>query len=274
MPEFLFEGRPVGYREAGEAGAPLVVMAHCSLAHSGMFKPIMAGLADAYRVVSVDMPAHGGTAPPPEGRSLQLWARDACAALIEALGGPAHLVGLSLGGATLGRLAIARPDLARSLTMIEPVWFFLLGDYDRPEWAHENRIMDRVSAAAKISDHAAIREFIDAWGAPGAFEALGPEGQAYAAGCFSHLAKDFGMIMGHPEGQITGEDIAGIRPPVMLLAGAETQVSALGVVDVIAGRLPGARRRIIAGAGHMSPVTHWREVLAEVRAFLDDVETD
>jgi pimeloyl-ACP methyl ester carboxylesterase len=271
MPEFEFEGRPVAFREAG-AGVP-VIMAHCSLAHSGMFKPIMAGLAATHHVISIDLPAHGGTAPPPEGRSLQIYAADMIAALIDELGQPAHLVGLSLGGATLGRLAIRSPARARSLTMIEPVWFFLLDKIGGPGKAEDDRVMALIAeASAKGDNHEAVRHFIEAWGAPGGFEALGDKGQAYAAGVFPHLERDLIYVHGRPPGQITEVEIAALAPPVMLMAGSETPAAARHVIDEIARLVPKARIRIIKGGGHMSPVTHWSDVLAELQAFIAAVE--
>ena len=44
------------------------------------------------------------------------------------------------------------------------------------------------------------------------------------------------------------------------------------MLDAIQGAVPGARRRTIPGAGHLSPVSHWREVLGELAGFFDDVD--
>jgi len=73
---------------------------------------------------AVDLPGFGDSGPPPgsdysiadharvvEGY-LQLLARDA--------GGPAHLVGNSMGGAIAIEVAASRPDLVRTLTLVSP----------------------------------------------------------------------------------------------------------------------------------------------------------
>ncbi|MEO0681057.1 MAG: alpha/beta hydrolase, partial [Pseudomonadota bacterium] len=275
MPQIALRGSTVVFREegVGRPGTP-VLLAHCSLAHSGLWKPIIAQLSATRPVIALDMPGHGRSDPPPEGEFLQLFARDACAVLAERFGRPAHLVGLSLGGATLGRLAIARPELCASLTLIEPVWFFLLDRAGRPAGsAAEREFNARMSDLGARGDwQTAARIFVEAWGAPGGYEALGPDGQAYAARCLEHLVPDFPMVNARPPGQATEAEIAGLAMPAMLINGAETQPSASAVLDRVQELLPQARRRRIEGAGHLSPVTHPQAVLETLTCFFDAAE--
>ena len=44
------------------------------------------------------------------------------------------------------------------------------------------------------------------------------------------------------------------------------------MLDAIQGAIPGARRRTIPGAGHLSPVSHWQEVLAGLSGFFAEVD--
>jgi pimeloyl-ACP methyl ester carboxylesterase len=260
-------GRTVAWREAGlEHDAPPAILAHCSLAHSGLWKPILAALGERRPVIALDMPAHGRSDPPPEGESLQLFAAEACAALVDRLGRPAHMVGLSLGGAALARLAVRAPERALSLTLIEPVLFHLLlapGEAPPPP-------PDFMRPEMEVREGA--RRFVEQWGAPGGWEALGPEGQDYAAKVYPHLRDDQPMVNARPEGQIELSDMAALPMPALLIDGAESPPNAGAVLDAIQGALPGARRRTIAGAGHLSPVTHWREVLAELQDFFAAAE--
>ena len=272
MPELTHDGRRFAWREAGTdaAGVP-VLFAHCSLAHSGLWKPMLTALAPERPVYAVDMPGHGASDPPPEGMSLQLHALGACLALMERIGRPVHLVGLSLGGAVLGRAALRRPDLTASVTLIEPVWFHLLNDAGHR--AKERDLSAQLVAHIESGDAlGGAKLFVEKWGAPGGFEALGPEGQQYAARCLVHLAKDFAMVSGHPPGQVTPAEIATMQPPALLIAGGESPRQAHAVLDAIRAALPSARRRTVPGAGHLSPVTHWKEVLEMLRAFHAEVE--
>jgi pimeloyl-ACP methyl ester carboxylesterase len=267
MPDLTHAGRRFAWREAGaEAPGIPVLFAHCSLAHSGLWKPILSALAPERPVRAVDMPAHGASEPPPDGESLQLHALGACLALMERIGRPMHLVGLSLGGAVLGRAALKRPDLVQSVTLIEPVWFHLLPPSEGME--EERSLSAQLTALIEAGDAmGGARLFVEKWGAPGGFEKLGPEGQAYAAHCLTYLARDFAMVNSNPPGQVTPAQIAGMVPPALLVAGGDSPPQAHQVIDAIAAALPSARRHVIPGAGHLSPVTHWPEVLEMLRDF-------
>jgi len=71
-----------------------------------------------YRVIAYDLRGHGRTSHPPGPYSIPQFAGDA-AALLQALGcGPTHVVGLSLGGAIAFELALQRPDMVRTLTVV------------------------------------------------------------------------------------------------------------------------------------------------------------
>src|SRR5579875_2156044 len=70
---------------------------------------------------AVDLPGFGYSPPPPDGRYTVNAQAAAVARLIERRGrGPVHLIGNSLGGAVCTRVAAARPELVRTLTLISP----------------------------------------------------------------------------------------------------------------------------------------------------------
>lgn len=266
MPESELHDRRVSWRAEGmdQPGTP-VLMAHCSLAHSGLWKPIMAELAKTRPVIAPDLPAHGRSDPPPEGMSLQLFAAEICAHLAADFGRPAHLVGLSLGGATLSRVAWKHPRLAASLTLIEPVLFHLLSPPETPIPIEVPQMNDEELETA-------MRQFVGQWGAPGRDPFGDPQRLAHAMRCYRLLREDSPWVSGRPQGQIELSDFAGFRMPVMLVDGETTDADATAVLEAIRGALPDARRRTIAGAGHLSPVSHWRDVLRELERFFETVE--
>jgi pimeloyl-ACP methyl ester carboxylesterase len=70
---------------------------------------------------AVDLPGFGDSPPRPDGRySVAALAQTLIALLECSHRGPVHLVGNSLGGAVCVRVAAARPDLIRTLTLISP----------------------------------------------------------------------------------------------------------------------------------------------------------
>ena len=62
--------------------------------------------------------------------------------------------------------------------------------------------------------------------------------------------------------------IEAVRQPVLLVEGSLSPPLLRGVNAVLAARLPNATRVIVAGAGHLAPLTHPDNVATEIAAFL------
>ena len=69
---------------------------------------------------AVDLPGFGDSPPRPDGRYSIAALAQTVIALIGKQRGPVHLIGNSLGGAVCVRVAAARPELIRTLTLISP----------------------------------------------------------------------------------------------------------------------------------------------------------
>jgi pimeloyl-ACP methyl ester carboxylesterase len=105
----------IAYRESGEGDAVLFLngTGESSFTWQGLMRALF-----AYRCVAIDMRDTGDSSYVERPYSPADLARDA-AGVIEALGlAPCHVVGFSLGGATAQELAIARPELVRSLVLL------------------------------------------------------------------------------------------------------------------------------------------------------------
>ncbi|MER6094965.1 alpha/beta hydrolase [Streptomyces sp. NPDC001728] len=80
--------------------------------------PLLADLVDGE---AVDLPGFGDSPPPDDGNySITGHARAVIRLLDSAGRGPVHILGNSLGGAVATRVAAARPDLVRTLTLVSP----------------------------------------------------------------------------------------------------------------------------------------------------------
>lgn len=118
MPRLLVNGASLWYEERG-AGSGTVVFAHGLLWSGRMFDAQVASLSGRYRCVTFDFRGQGRSEVTAGGYDMDTLADDA-AALIEALGcAPCHFVGLSMGGFIGMRLAARRPELIRSLVLME-----------------------------------------------------------------------------------------------------------------------------------------------------------
>ncbi|PTL85609.1 alpha/beta fold hydrolase [Vitiosangium sp. GDMCC 1.1324] len=119
MPFLDVNGTRLYYEDTGGSGEP-IVFSHGLLWSGRMFDKQVAALKDRYRCITYD---HRG-----QGQS-DIWKVDTvdmetvyadAVGLIEKLGvGPCHFVGLSMGGFVGMRLAARRPDLLRSLVLLE-----------------------------------------------------------------------------------------------------------------------------------------------------------
>lgn len=114
-------GRPIEIRRAfaatGPADAPALILLHGTRRTRAMWHHQLAGLADAFRVVAVDLPGHGALA------DVTFRLSDASAlvgSVIDQVGnGRAIVVGQSLGGYVGMDLAASRPDQVAGLVLAD-----------------------------------------------------------------------------------------------------------------------------------------------------------
>lgn len=272
MPALKVGGYTVNYTERGEG--PLAIFAHCSLAFGGLWKGVMEQLADRWHCVALDLPGHGQSDRGDASLSLQHQA----VAYVDGLaaqmgGGPAHLVGLSLGGAVMGRVAAKSPALTRSLTLIEPVYFHLISDQAEHMEANERGMGPVHRACAEGRFHDGARAFMNAWGQPGQFDKMPEPARDAIARSLGFLADDFDMVSGWPEGQITREAITGIPAPTLLMQGARTPAAAKAILDAVQTLKPDAERFEVPDAGHLSPVDNPTGVAARLATFFETAQT-
>jgi len=207
--------------------------------------------------------------PAYDGNALE---RD-CAALVEELGAPAHLVGLSMGGGIAQSLALRRPELVASLTLVATA---AAGGVDHaglpgptPELAG---LFDDPPPDPDWSD----RESVIAWSlavervfaGPGFDEA---RARAAAGAMFdrSHdpaAAGNHWLVVGDDEGEPL--DVHRIAVPTLVVHGAQDPMFPLPHAEALAAAVPGARLLVVDGMGHqVPPPAAWPEVVAGILAL-------
>ncbi|MFI9117275.1 alpha/beta fold hydrolase [Streptomyces venezuelae] len=108
-------------RPGDTPGLPPALYVHGLGGSSQNWSALMPLLADLVDGEAVDLPGFGDSPPPDDGHySIIAHARAVIRLLDSAGRGPVHLFGNSLGGAVATRVAAARPDLVRTLTLISP----------------------------------------------------------------------------------------------------------------------------------------------------------
>lgn len=241
---------------------------HCTLAHSGAWRGLGGALQDHLTLTAFDLPGHGKS-DDWDGKT-DLHGLCTVAALRH-LTAPMDVIGHSFGATVALRLAVEQPQLVRSLTLIEPV-FFAAAMRDAPEIAaaHEAEAEPYLGALMRGDTAQAARLFNRFWGDGTKWDDVPKTTRQY-------LINRMHIVLGQTPA-IT-EDNAKIMValsrammPALLIQGDR----AVDVIDAIhaslAARLPHARRAWIKGAGHMSPVTHPDQVAAEVIKLLEMAE--
>ena len=118
MPKIRVNGAELYYEEQG-SGSQTIVFSHGLLWSCRMFDNQVAALKEKYRCIAFDFCGQGQSEVTDGGYDMETLYKDA-AALIEALGcAPCHFLGLSMGGFIGLRLAARRPELIKSLLLLE-----------------------------------------------------------------------------------------------------------------------------------------------------------
>jgi pimeloyl-ACP methyl ester carboxylesterase len=115
----VIDGVRLHYRDEGSG--PAVVLLHANYSSLFMWEPWVAKLRDHYRVIRVDLPAHGLTGPEPSGN----YTLERIQALFERFVDERGLqrftvVGTSIGGTVAMRYTAAHPERIERLVLISP----------------------------------------------------------------------------------------------------------------------------------------------------------
>jgi len=258
---------PVGdtriYYEVAGKGEPVVLL-HGGLLDSRMWDAQWAPFAARFRVIRFDARGFGGSALTAAAFSNY----DDLAGLLDYLGiERVHLVGLSLGGQTAINFALTYPQRVRSLVLVGPglSGFELPGDDGAERW------WERVNAAL-TGDLAKATELwlADPYMAP-AME------QPELARRLRRIADEnrhvwlANPILDRTPVPPAADRVAEIRAPTLLVLGGRDLPVIKAIVELLQGKVAGAKRLDIPGAGHMVPMEKPAEFNAPVIEFLAGV---
>jgi lipase len=269
MPEDMIAGHLTPWRSWNRGGARPVLALHCSLAHSGAWS----GLAEALHGVTItalDQPGHGRA--PDWDRVSDLHALTTAIAIdmAERVGGgaPIDLFGHSFGGTVALRLAMQRPDLVRSLMLVEPVLFAAAKAH--PAYApFRAQHLEFASVLATGDLPRATAMFHAAWGTGEAFADLPDRQSRYMTDRIHHIVAQNPVLLDDAAGLLAPGRMEALRVPVLLVEGADSPPIIDAVQSALMARLPHATRLVVPGAGHMVPITHPSTVASAVQSHLD-----
>lgn len=267
MPEGILAGTPAYWRIDG-TGTRRAVMLHCTFAHSGAWKGLASDLSDLFTMEAMDLPGHGRSGGRDPAVSWQAQSVAMTVALIEQGATPVDLFGHSFGATVILRLAVERPDLVRSLTVIEPVFFSAARDANRPEFKVYAEGDEAFKFHLKHGDlTSAAKAFSDRWGGPVKWDDMPEAQRQYMTERIPLVGESGNAALGIGEDYVPLANVAKIDVPVLLIEGAESEPIISGTQVALAEAITGAIRVNITGAGHMAPITHAADTAKAIRNF-------
>jgi pimeloyl-ACP methyl ester carboxylesterase len=253
--------------DTGGDGPP-VLFSHGLLWDTRLFAPQVAALRDRHRCIAWDHRGQGRSEVTADGYDMDTLAADA-AALIERLGvAPVHFVGLSMGGFVGLRLAIRRPELLRSLVLIDTS-----AGPEAPANVPRYRLLNFIArwfGFRPVVDRVMPILFGRSFLADPACAAQRAELRARL------LALDRTGTPRAVRGVIEREGVAGelhrIRTPTLVVVGEEDVATPPDKSVALATGIAGARLLRIPNAGHTSTLEQPAAVNAALAQFLAAID--
>lgn len=247
-----------------------VVMIHCSSATKAEWQSLCETLNADFQSFAVDQWGCGQRAPWTDKGEFNLVSEAApIIELIRNIGTPVHLVGHSYGGGVALRIARELPQLIRSLTLVEPSSFHLLKEGNTDDQTLLQEIIDvaeAVNEAVSSGNYwGGTGTFVDYWSGEGTWDAMPHKLQMTLSQTLGKVILDFAALLNEPA---LLEDYATITCPTLILCGERARRPSRRIVRMLAGTMPAAYVQEVAGAGHMSPLTHPETVNDLIREHL------
>lgn len=266
MPMIRVNNAGLYYEEQG-SGSRTLVFAHGLLWSCRMFDEQVAALKERYRCVAFDFRGQGQSEVTRDGYDMETLFEDA-AALIETLKcAPCHFVGLSMGGFIGLRLAARRPDLLRSLILLEtsagPEPSENIPRYKRlsfvTRWIGPGLVADRVMPimfGQKFMTDPARAQERRLW---------------RQRGSSNHRVGISRALNGVLTRKDVSDEIGTIRVPTLIIVGDQDVAVPLINSQRLHEAIPGSQLVIIPGAGHTSTVEEPVAVNAAITDFLSSL---
>jgi lipase len=244
-------------------GPRTVLALHCAQGNGAMFGTLS---LHGTTIIAPDLRGHG-TEPLWNGQGDYHGdcTRDAIA-LAEAEG-PVDLIGHSLGATIALRAALERPELVRSLTLIEPVLFAAARAAAPAVYAAHRSAFVPTAQALQAGDMAAAAATFHAFWSDGDFAALPAKVQASLASRMNIIPATAAVFNDDAAGLLGYMRLEALGIPALLIESTRSPAIIAAIQTELQRRLPQVSRAIISGAGHMSPITHPREISQAIGDF-------
>ncbi len=268
----LEPGLKVHVRDEGKVEGPALLLIHGSSSSLHTWEPWVQRLGTSYRIISLDLTGHGLTGPHPK----RDYAVPTTVAIVDRVMAKLNVdrfavAGNSMGGLIAWNYALAHPDKLTGLVLIDasgapdsepkalPIGFRIarmpalrpLFNSFTPRSLVAKSVDQTLSVKSVITDDMVSR-YYDLLLYPGNRQATGDRQDVFAK-----------------RNQATLEAMATIKVPTLILWGDEDGLVPVTAADWFANAIPGARKIIYKGVGHIPMEEVPDQSAADVAAFMD-----
>lgn len=220
----------------------------------------IAALNNDYDVIACDLPGHGSSAGAPVDWTLPR-AADIVGAFVRTLDADnVHLVGLSMGGMLAQALALAQPDLVRSLILIDTAASF--SDEGR------SGMRARATAARAHGMSEVLPSTITRWFMPETVASRPDLVDRVSKTLLADDASVHAAIWDMIAGLDLVADLDRIHCPELVLVGEHDLSSPISAAKELRGHIDGAHLVVVPNAAHLSPLEKPDMTNGEIARFL------
>ncbi len=263
MPILEVNSAKIYYEEHG-AGPETIVFAHSLLFNCRMFDDQVNALKDRYRCIAYDFRGQGQSEVTRNGYDMDSLYEDAVAIIDQLDCAPCHFLGFSMGGMVALRIAIRRPDLLKSLILVDtsadpepsenlPKYRLLtiIARWIGP-WAVAGQIMPIMFGQKFLTDPARA-DLVEKW-----------RGQATQNDRIGVTKAVTGVITR----EAVYDQIDTITIPTLIIVGEKDTATGPEKSERMHERIPNSMLITVPDAGHMTPVEEPDAVITALKDFL------
>lgn len=274
----LPDGVTVHYRDQGNAAGPPIVMVHGFAANLDAWEPWVARLGNTYRIISLDLPAHGLTTVP-AGYQVSTEGQVEVVDQLTKVLRVDHfaLAGNSMGGGMAWHYALAHPDQLTALILVDsagmpptpkagekkregpPLVFSLMRN-------PVGRAMLRKINPRPLAEKGLKQAYVD---------------ESLVTPALVDRYADLALAPGHrdlllngqsqPRTPATAATFQAIHAPTLVMHGEADTVIPVDAGKALAAAIPGAKLILYPGVGHVPMEQIPDKSAADLKAFLIEV---
>lgn len=226
----------------GRPDGPAVVLSNSLGSTHRMWASQVAALEERFRVVRYDTRGHGDSPVPPGPYSIDELADDVIALLDRFDIERAHLVGLSLGGMTMMRVAARNPERVDRLALL------CTAAYLPPAqgWT------DRAALVRADGTSAVAAAVVQRWFTPGYLAANTEARQQFEAMVAATPAEGYAACCEAIAAMDQRSDLSSIIAPTLAIAGADDPATPPDLLRDIVDAVPNGRLLVVPDSAHLA----------------------